>query len=168
MQKRSSTETVLALPRSVKRMLALMADVCLCVLTVWLAICFRFETWVSLQGNQWLAVALSPLLAIPLFIISGLYRAIFRYVDREAFMAVLRAVSIYTLIYSTIFTAIGFADVPRTIGILQPVLLLLSVGALRLLARNLLGEPYAKILATAQAPNVLVYGAGSSGVALAK
>ena len=168
MQKRSSTETVLALPRSVKRMLALMADVCLCVLTVWLAICFRFEAWVSLQGNQWLAVALSPLLAIPLFIISGLYRAIFRYVDREAFMAVLRAVSIYTLIYSTIFTAIGFADVPRTIGILQPVLLLLSVGALRLLARNLLGEPYAKILATAQAPNVLVYGAGSSGVALAK
>ena len=168
MQKRSSTETVLALPRSVKRMLALTADVCLCVLTVWLAICFRFEAWVSLQGNQWLAVALSPLLAIPLFIVSGLYRAIFRYVDREAFMAVLRAVSIYTLIYSTIFTAIGFADVPRTIGILQPVLLLLSVGALRLLARNLLGEPYAKILATAQAPNVLVYGAGSSGVALAK
>ena len=168
MQKRSSTETVLALPRSVKRMLALMADVCLCVLTVWLAICFRFEAWVSLQGNQWLAVALSPLLAIPLFIVSGLYRAIFRYVDREAFMAVLRAVSIYTLIYSTIFTAIGFADVPRTIGILQPVLLLLGVGALRLLARNLLGEPYAKILTTAQTPNVLVYGAGSSGVALAK
>jgi FlaA1/EpsC-like NDP-sugar epimerase len=161
------THTMLALPRSAKRLLALCVDVCLCVLTVWLALCLRYETWVTIQGNQWLAVAAAPLLAIPLFIVFGLYRAIFRFAGREALEAVARAVGIYALMYSAIFTAIGFADVPRTIGLLQPALLLLTVGAVRLIARHLLGEPYVAQLRSTTAGNVLIYGAGDSGLALA-
>jgi FlaA1/EpsC-like NDP-sugar epimerase len=159
--------TMLALPRAAKRMIALCVDVCLCILTVWIAICFRYETWVTLQGNQWLAVLAAPLLAIPLFFLFGLYRAIFRFAGREALIAVARSVGIYALIYSAIFTAIGFRDVPRTIGLLQPVLLLLSVGAIRLLARQLLGESYSSQLPANNAINVLIYGAGDSGAALA-
>ncbi len=159
--------TMLELPRSAKRLLALCVDICLCVLTVWLAICFRYETWVTLQGNQWLAVAAAPLLAIPLFVVFGLYRAIFRFAGREALVAVARAVGIYALLYSVIFTAIGFVDVPRTIGLLQPALLLLSVGAVRLVARQLLGESYEAKIRTGNTVNVLIYGAGDSGVALA-
>jgi FlaA1/EpsC-like NDP-sugar epimerase len=159
--------TMLALPRSAKRMIALCVDVCLCILTAWLAICFRYETWVTLQGNQWLAVLAAPLLAVPLFYIFGLYRAIFRFAGREALVAVARSVGIYALIYSVIFSAIGFRDVPRTIGLLQPLLLLLSVGAVRLLARQLLGETYSSGLRAINAVNVLIYGAGDSGAALA-
>jgi FlaA1/EpsC-like NDP-sugar epimerase len=160
-------DTMLALPRSAKRLLALCVDICLCVLTVWLALCLRYETWVTIQGNQWLAVLAAPLIAIPLFIVFGLYRAIFRFAGREALEAVARAVGIYALIYSVIFTAIGFQDVPRTIGLLQPVLLLLTVGAVRLIARHLLGEPYVAQLRSTTAANVLIYGAGDSGLALA-
>jgi FlaA1/EpsC-like NDP-sugar epimerase len=161
------TDTMLALPRSAKRLLALCVDICLCVLTVWLALCLRYETWITIQGNQWLAVLAAPLIAIPLFIVFGLYRAIFRFAGREALEAVARAVGIYALIYSVIFTAIGFQDVPRTIGLLQPVLLLLTVGAVRLIARHLLGEPYVAQLRSTTAANVLIYGAGDSGLALA-
>ncbi len=159
--------TMLALPRSAKRLIALCVDVCLCMLTAWIAICFRYETWVTLQGNQWLAVLAAPLLAIPLFFVFGLYRAIFRFAGREALVAVARSVGIYALIYSVIFTVIGFRDVPRTIGLLQPVLLLLSIGAIRLLARQLLGETYASQLHSDTSINVLIYGAGDSGAALA-
>jgi FlaA1/EpsC-like NDP-sugar epimerase len=158
---------MLALPRSAKRMIALCVDVCLCMLTAWIAICFRYESWVTLQGNQWLAVLAAPLLAVPLFFVFGLYRAIFRFAGREALIAVARSVGIYALIYSVIFTAIGFRDVPRTIGLLQPLLLLLSVGAVRLLARQLLGETYSSGLRAINAINVLIYGAGDSGAALA-
>jgi FlaA1/EpsC-like NDP-sugar epimerase len=158
---------MLALPRSAKRMIALCVDVCLCILTAWIAICFRYEAWVTLQGNQWLAVLASPLLAVPLFYVFGLYRAIFRFAGREALVAVARSVGIYALIYSVIFTAVGFRDVPRTIGLLQPLLLLLSVGAVRLLARQLLGETYSSGLRAINAINVLIYGAGDSGAALA-
>lgn len=158
---------MLALPRSAKRTIAVCVDVCLCILTAWIAICFRYETWVTLQGNQWLAVLAAPILAIPLFFAFGLYRAIFRFAGSEALVAVARSVGIYALIYSVIFTAIGFRDVPRTIGLLQPLLLLLSVGAIRLLARQLLGETYSAGLSAINAVNVLIYGAGDSGAALA-
>ncbi len=159
--------TMLALPRSAKRMIALCVDVSLCILTAWIAICFRYETWVTLQGYQWLAVLAAPLLAIPLFYIFGLYRAIFRFAGHEALVAVARSVGIYALLYSVIFSAIGFKDVPRTIGVLQPLLLLLSVGAVRLMARQLLGETYSSGLRAIDAINLLIYGAGDSGAALA-
>lgn len=161
------TDTLLALPRPAKRLLAMCVDICLCVLTVWLVLCFRHETWVTIQGYQWLAVIVSPLLAIPLFITFGLYRAIFRFAGREALEAVARAVGIYALMYSAIFTTTSFQDVPRTIGVLQPALLLLSVAAVRMVARHLLGEPYIAELRSLNAANVLIYGAGSSGLALA-
>jgi FlaA1/EpsC-like NDP-sugar epimerase len=161
------TDTMLALPRPVKRLLAMCVDVCLCVLTVWIALCLRYETWVAIQGNQWYAIIVAPLLAIPLFIAFGLYRAIFRFAGREALIAVARAVGIYALMYCAIFTPIGFQDIPRTIGLLQPALLLLSVGAVRLTARHLLGEPYVLKLRSLSAANVLIYGAGDSGLALA-
>lgn len=158
---------MLALPRPAKRLLAMCVDVCLCVLTVWIVLCLRHETWVTIQGYQWLAVIVSPLLAIPLFIAFGLYRAIFRFAGRDALIAVARAVGIYALMYSAIFTTTSFQDVPRTIGLLQPALLLLSVGAVRLAARHLLGEPYVVKLRSLSAANVLIYGAGDSGLALA-
>jgi FlaA1/EpsC-like NDP-sugar epimerase len=161
------TDSLLALPRSAKRFLAMCVDVCLCVLTVWIVLCLRHETWVTIQGYQWLAVIISPLLAIPLFIAFGLYRAIFRFAGGEAMLAVARAVGIYALMYSAIFTTTSFQDVPRTIGLLQPALLLLCVGAVRLMARQILGESDAAPILSSSAINVLIYGAGDSGTALA-
>ena len=55
------------------------------------------------------------------------------------------------------------AGVPRTVGIIQPMLLLLSVGASRALARVWLGDQYLKILKHASRRKVLIYGAGSTG-----
>ena len=82
-------------------------------------------------------------------------------------MAVARAVVIYGLIYLTILTAIGFPGVPRTVGIIQPILLLLFVAASRVLARLWLGEQYQALLKKAKQPKVLIYGAGESGRQLA-
>ncbi len=161
------TDTMLALPRPAKRLLAMCVDICLCVLTVWIVLCLRHETWVTIQGYQWLPVILAPLFAIPLFIVFGLYRAIFRFAGREALVAVARAMGVYTLMYSAVFVTTSYQDVPRTIGLLQPALLLLSVGAVRLAARLLLGEPYVVKLRSLSAANVLIYGAGDSGLALA-
>jgi len=92
-----------------------------------------------------------------------LYRAIFRYSGWPALLTVARAVGIYGLLYASIFTAIGVAGVPRTVGIIQPILLLLFVGASRALARFWLGDQYLSILKHASRPKVLIYGAGNTG-----
>ncbi len=157
----------LALPRSTKRALALLVDASLCVLTVWFAYCLRLDDWVILEGVEWLPAVVSLLVAIPIFIVLGLYRAIFRYAGLSAFVTVLKAVAIYGLAFMTIFTAISVPGVPRTVGILQPLLLLICIGLSRIWTRYWLGNAYQRLLNRSQLAKVLIYGAGASGRQLA-
>lgn len=162
---------ILGIPRPAKRVIVLMVDACLCVLSVWLSYYLRLGEWVMISGEefwkpQW-AVLGSLALALPLFVISGFYRAIFRYSGLTALMTVIKAVAIYGLMYASIFTAVGLPGVPRTVGLIQPMLLLILVGASRMLARFWLGGHYHNQLKLAALPKVLIYGAGNAGRQLA-
>lgn len=162
---------ILGIPRPAKRGIVLMVDASLCVLSVWLAYYLRLGEWVKLSGEefwkpQW-AVLGSLALALPLFVISGFYRAIFRYSGLTALMTVIKAIAIYCLMYASIFTAVGLPGVPRTVGLIQPMLLLILVGASRMLARFWLGGHYHNQLKLAALPKVLIYGAGNAGRQLA-
>ena len=158
---------VLALPRPVKRGLVLVLDAGLCVLSVWLAFYLRSGSFTSLSGPAiWPALA-SVVLALPIFITSGLYRAIFRYSGLPAMVAVVRAMLLYGLAFAAIFTFWGVDGVPRTVGLIQPLLLLLLVGASRAAARVWLGGLYYQQLRKASLPQALIFGAGSAGRQLA-
>lgn len=164
---------VLALPRAAKRLIVMTVDVSLCVLTVWMAFYLRLGEVISLASpGEWVrgmraAVLSSVLMALPLFILFGLYRAIFRYSGWPALLTVARAVGVYGLLYAALFTAVGVPEVPRTVGIIQPILLLLFVGASRALARVWLGDQYQNLLKQASRPKALIYGAGTTGRQLA-
>ena len=166
-----TTATLLALPRPVKRLVAVAVDASLCALTVWFAFYLRLGEWIPLTGNgefrPFWAVLGAWAIALPLFVVSGFYRAIFRYAGWAALMAVARAGVLYGLLYGTVFTAIGVPGVPRTVGLIQPMLLLLAVGASRVFARFWLGEAYQAIWGRINLPKVLIYGAGSAGRQLA-
>ena len=82
-------------------------------------------------------------------------------------MTVAQAIAVYSLVYATIFTAVGVDGVPRTLGLIQPLLLLLVVGGSRALARYWLGGLYLSQLRLGTLPKVLIYGAGSAGRQLA-
>ena len=153
----------LALPRSAKRVIVLLVDLAICVLTVWLAFYLRLGEIVVLAGKPlWVALA-SAGLALPIFMLAGLYRAIFRFSGWPALIAVGRAVGVYGILFAAVFTAIGVPEVPRTLGIIQPLLLLFLVGASRAFARYWLGDQYQSLLKQSERPRVLVFGAGSAG-----
>ena len=148
-------------------MLALIVDTLLCIGTVLVAYYLRLGVWVWPNGTQWLSVAAACLFGIPLFISSGFYRAIFRYAGWSALIAVARAIFIYAILYSMVFTVFGVYGVPRTVGIIQPLLLFFAIGGSRAFARYWLGGGYEALRKLGQRPRVLVYGAGSAGRQLA-
>jgi FlaA1/EpsC-like NDP-sugar epimerase len=100
------------------------------------------------------------MLAIPVFIRFGLYRAIFRYTGLAAVLATGKAVVFYSaLMLPVVFWVHQWSGVPRTLGILQPVIFLLLMGASRTLGWRWLA-------ATGQdsGRRLFIYGAGSAGV----
>jgi FlaA1/EpsC-like NDP-sugar epimerase len=167
MKKSAWVKRTLALPRMAKRLVAMGVDVSLCVLTVWLAFYLRLGEWVPMRGHEtWLpmnAALLSVAVALPIFITQGFYRAIFRYSGWPALMTVTKAMLMYGVVFFMAITAFGLAGVPRTLGLIQPMLLLLAVGLSRALARYWLGGAYQNRLRLAALPKVLVYGAGDPG-----
>ncbi len=159
---------LLTLPRSFKRAIAIGVDVALCALTVWIAYYLRLSEWVPLNGRPILAVGLSVALAIPVFAAFGLYRIVFRHAGADAIVSSAIACAVYALGYAALITAYGFELIPRTVGLIQPALLLIAVAASRGAAGLLLGRQYHGIRAAHGKARALIYGAGSTGRQIAE
>lgn len=161
-------DPLLALPRTWKRLIAIGVDVALCALTVWLAYYIRLGEFVPMNGRPMLAISLSVVFAIPVFAAFGLYRIVFRHAGADAVTSCAIACVVYGLGYAASITAYGFDLIPRTIGLLQPVLLFIAVAASRSVAGIILGQRYRKLRATSDTTRGLIYGAGATGRQLAE
>lgn len=160
---RRTVNTALELPRSTKRILALAMDAAICALTVRLAFALRLGEWEPVEGDQWLAFVAAIAFALPLFWICGLYRAIFRHAGWGAMAALTRAILVYGLCYASVFSFLGVPGVPRTVGLIHPILLFIVIGA----SRALVGQVLGRRMWFANLPKVVIYGAGAAGRQLA-
>jgi FlaA1/EpsC-like NDP-sugar epimerase len=162
---------IIAMPRAAKQLLVMTVDTSLCLLSVWASFYLRLGDFLTYSNLTTLPVlvtsAASVVLAIPIFVFSGLYRAIFRYSGMPAMMTMARATLIYGILFSAVFTFIGVQGVPRTLGLIQPITVFLLVGTSRAVARVWLGGLYQREIKRSSIPQVLIYGAGSAGRQLA-
>jgi FlaA1/EpsC-like NDP-sugar epimerase len=157
-------QLLLGLPRAVKRGLALSTDVVLIAASVWLAINWRIGALPELNAPLAIAIAIAVACALPAFISMGLYRVIFRSESGPALVTVLRAVCISSVPFIGVITLIGIDGVPRTVGLIQPPILLLFIAGARAVIHRVLATPYSKArLSQADRYRVLIYGAGSAG-----
>ena len=128
------------------------------IVAMWLAFTLRLDTMHWPSGLQWLVYVMGPALALPIFIRMGLYRAIFRYTGMAALITTGKAVALYGAILLSILLVAQWEGVPRSVGVLQPVILLLMVGASRALGWFwLAGRP------ENATHRLLIYGAGNAG-----
>jgi FlaA1/EpsC-like NDP-sugar epimerase len=164
----TTKQLLLNLPRAVKRGVVMYCDVIICAFSVWLAFGLRLDQWGQFQGQQWIVLIAAIGFSFPLFIVFGLYRAIFRYVGSTVFASMARVFIIYTGLFFCIFALLGVDDVPRSIGIIQPILFFIGIGTSRYFVRYWLGSinNVQKSFHRAQ-PVALIYGAGSAGHQLA-
>ena len=154
--------TVLAWPRATKRLVVVALDIALALVATWLAFTLRLDAWHWPTGSQWWVYGLAPLLSVPIFIRFGLYRAIFRYTGQAALVATAKAVALYGGLLSGVLIWQAWYGVPRSLGVLQPLIFLLLVGGSRAMARFWLAN-----LGSARPPvegRLLIYGAGTAGV----
>ena len=153
---------VLGWPRATKRLVVVALDVVLALLATWIAFTLRLDTPNWPTGNQWWVYGLAPVLAVPIFIRFGLYRAIFRYTGQAALQATGKAVLVYAVVLLSVLLWQRWYGVPRSLGVLQPLVFLFLVGASRALARFwLAGLGHAHVATTGR---LLIYGAGTAGV----
>jgi FlaA1/EpsC-like NDP-sugar epimerase len=161
-------KTLSSLTRPVKRGIVLLVDTLISFFTVWLAFGLRLDQWGQLHGNQWWVVIAAIGISTPLFISSGLYRAIFRFIGSAALASMARVFVIYTALFFCLFTVVGVDGVPRSIGVIQPILLFICVGSSRYFVRYWLGSfDHFRGAKHRKQPVALIYGAGSAGRQLA-
>ncbi len=167
---------LLRLPRRYKRLLQVIVDVVLVWSALWLAFVVRlgFDKRIDPFGDHaWLFIA-APVIAIPLFIRLGMYRAVMRYFGNDALVAIFKAVTLAALLLSlAVYWYRGApALVPRSLVFNYWWFSLLLVGGLRLLMRQyFMGDWYvaARQLSFGNAgrrdalPKVAIYGAGAAG-----
>lgn len=162
---------LLSRSRFSKKIIVFLLDASLCVFTAWLSFYLRLGEWVSFTDSAvWkpqIAALGSMVIGLPIFFISGFYKSIFRYSGMLAAITITKTILVYGIIYATFFTTVGYIGVPRTIGLIQPILLLIFILASRAAARYLLGGLYLDILGNSGTYKVMIYGTGVEGRQLA-
>lgn len=159
--------SVLEIPRWAKRSLVVLTDASLCIIAVWIAYFLRLSEWVPLYSDAAAAVVGSLALALPIFTALGLYRPVLRHVEGASISSVLFPIIVYALCYFIVFTAWTIPAVPRTIGVIQPVLLFAFMVLVRVAARHVLTALIDQRDGTVPLHRVMIYGAGVSGRQLA-
>jgi len=131
---------LLELPRRKKRLIQVATDVVLVWVALWLAFIVRLgidDMYNPLRVHLWL-FACAPVIAIPLFIRFGMYRAVMRYFGNDALIAIIKAVSLSSLILALVvyWYSNHEAVVPRSIIFNYWWLSLVVIGGLRLCMRQ--------------------------------
>ena len=151
-------EHILSWHRTTKRLFVAALDAGMGVFSMWVAFTLRLDTLHWPEGNQWIAYILAPVLAFPVLMNLGLYRAIFRYTGMQALLTTGKAIGIYGALLLAILLIGKWEGIPRSVGILQPLIFLLLVGASRSL-----GWLWLAGRSTAAPHRLLIYGAGAAG-----
>lgn len=151
--------------RPTKRWIAMLVDAGLCAITCYAAIFLRLGFIPERDTPYGVLVAVSIGLALSIFWALGLYREIFSQSGIRAIVNIARACTIYALPFATIFTVLRVWGIPRTLSLIQPILLFVAIAGSRLVARYwLFGTDASRRI---RKRRVLVYGAGSAGRQLA-
>lgn len=174
-------ERLIELDYAQKRTIQIIADVILLSLALWLALYLHLgeRGWKWPTSSQSLLFFLGPVVALPVYIRMGMYRAVMRHFGNVALYSIVKAVTLGFFAFALILLVakdLGWKVVfPRSVYLSYWTLSIIFIGGLRLLAREyFMGDWLMVNLPTLQPKNsdyqpgrpVAIYGAGAAGTQL--
>lgn len=149
-----------------KKILLVSADLIALPIALWLSYVLRLgEWWPQYIYNGWWLFIAAPLVAIPIFVRLGLYRAVLRYVGSKALTTIVKAITITTLILLALVVMTETRGVPRSVFFSFWLVSLCFIAGSRLILRSYIHSYGGK--AKNKQP-IVIYGAGVAGAELAK
>ena len=121
------SNNIFSLHRYSKRIIAIIMDITLCVLCTWLAYFIRLEEIILFRDFNFYPALISVIISIPILWLFGLYRTIFRFSGLSIIFTISTSTFIYGLLYFLIIGVYSIKGVPRSIGVLQPMLLFFAI-----------------------------------------
>lgn len=125
------------------------------------AFSLRLGIWYWPEDDLVWVILGAPIIAIPIFIRFGLYRAVIRYIGFKALWTVVQAVSLYALVWGVVGFMSAIEGIPRSVILINWMLSILAIGGLRMIARWVLSDVNG--FNQTSKKNVIIYGAGSAG-----
>jgi len=154
---------LIALPRWTKRTLVILLDFILLLQAAWISYSLRIGVFTYWNEPIAKIVLVTVPSALILFAIVGVYKTIFRFADLGVMRVLTRAFFIYGFLMIIVLTIGSLEGVPRTLGILQPLILFLMMIGSRIAVRFVLIDLIGRRAHDGAVRNVLIYGAGQAG-----
>lgn len=160
--------TLERLPRFWKRVILMGFDTLALIVALWASYALRYAVWMPVVTEERVFLALiAPVIAIPIFIRMGLYRAVIRYLPDTAIWTILRAMGIATMIWIIVVFLMEMAGrgiVPRSVPFFFFAIGTALIGGARFAAKVVLSHGTG--MRRDEQP-VFIYGTSSSSVQLA-
>lgn len=157
-----------SLPRFWKRVLLIGYDLCALAAALWAAYALRYGGWLPpTRFDQFLLIASAPVMAIPIFVRAGLYRAIIRFLPVQALWTILQSMSLAVVCWVVVVflsEMAGNGTVPRSVPFLYWAFGTAFIAGSRFIAKALL---WPSGNAGGGSRPVAIYGAGDAGAQLA-
>ena len=162
-------DNLLSLSRPKKRLVMMAADVVLVMMALTVAHSLRANRFYLPFGDEVWLWLVAPFLALPVFVMFGLYRTVIRYIGFSSLWRVFQAISLYALLWGVVTFLSGLYLTPRSVVIMNWLVCLLFVAGARMVARWILTYRAPGFLGAERdiRKNVVIYGAGAAGMQLA-
>lgn len=149
------------LPRRVKIIVLMFADLVLLPLALWSSIALRMGTLHPDVSLFWWLFIVVPILTVPIFVRLGLYRAVIRYLDLEIVRTIFYGVSLSVLLLVVLLLMTKTIAFPRSSIIIYGLISVGYIASSRYFARGVLRSVEHR---QKRKQKVAVYGAGRAGL----
>ena len=144
-----------------KQLIMMFVDSIFVILILFLSFFIRLGSWNWVTETLVMSIFAAPLIAITIFTRFGLYRNIIRFMGFKTIWTLLKAISLYSLVWGIIAFMTAIEGIPRSVILINWLLSIVVLGGIRIMAQWLITEVLnSKNLNIA---NVIIYGAGSAG-----